>query len=80
VHDSPELERLNALRTSRAGARRLVTADGTEWMVYEFPALTSDEHTTLVFESENVVRRLRMFPAEWRELSDRKLAGLCQEL
>jgi hypothetical protein len=34
---------------------------------------------SLVFESESVVRRLRVFPVGWRELSDTTHADLCQD-
>lgn len=48
-------------------------------MVYEFRHPTDLESATLVFESDSIVRRIRMFPANWRELSDAKLAALCLE-
>jgi len=79
VHESSEHDRLHSLRASRAKARHLVTPEGTEWMVYEFHHPTDIDSTTLVFESDSIVRRLRMFPSDWRELSDVKLAALCQE-
>jgi hypothetical protein len=42
------------------------------WTVYE-----DDEHgPALVFECEGVARRVRNFPANWRELADEELYAL----
>ena len=74
AHDRP-----NALRSARAGARRIEGANGTAWLVYEYRGERQEEGS-LVFESECVIRRLRVFPRDWRELSDSTLANLCQDL
>jgi hypothetical protein len=52
--------------------------DGVPWLVYVLPPLTYDRRnaTSLVFESDNFIRRVRDFPAEWRKLSDDELFAL----
>jgi len=58
----------------RASARRLII-DGVQWLVYELPARDLDRRSSpsLVFESEDTVRRVRDFPANWGSLSDGEL-------
>ena len=57
--------------------RRFVDADGIYWSVYEaFPGYDRRGRATLVFESEDVVRRVRDYPDHWRDLSDEQLAAL----
>jgi hypothetical protein len=65
------------LRAAQESARRIVV-DGMPWLVYELPALPFDRRNTpsLVFESDNSVRRVRDFPEGWRSLSDDELAKL----
>ena len=65
------------LRHARSDGRRLL-ADGEDWTVYELPAQPFDRRTSpvLVFESENIVRRVRNFPSRWRELTDVDLYAL----
>ena len=72
-------DRLRALRDSRAAGRRIIASDGMQWWVYELDLRADREGASLVFESESVVRRLRVFPLDWRELSDATLADLCQD-
>jgi hypothetical protein len=57
---------------------RLVVVQGVRWLVYDLPPLTFDRRKTpsLVFESDNLIRRLRNFPAKWRGLSDKDLFAL----
>jgi hypothetical protein len=45
------------------------------WFVGERLARTSDIRRTLhlVFESDGIIRRVRTFPADWRDLSDDEL-------
>src|SRR5262245_56935316 len=75
----PSSERLAVVRRSRAGARLLAAPDGMQWLVYELDLRAYRDGASLVFESECVVRRIRTFPATWRELSDTKLADLCRD-
>lgn len=65
------------LRDAQRDARRLVI-EGDVWLVYELPAMTFDRRQTpsLVFESDVTVRRVRDFPANWRDLTDDALFGL----
>jgi hypothetical protein len=73
--DEPESTRL--LREAQRTARRLVV-EGDVWIVYELPPMQFDRRHTpsLVFENEASVRRVRDFPAHWRELSDDDLFAL----
>lgn len=66
-----------ALQQARDDARQLV-ADGERWLVYELPPMTFDRRTnsSLVFESETVLRRVRDYSEDWRELSDADLFAL----
>lgn len=48
-----------------------------EWRVYEYTgAPQSCGGASLVFENDNVMRRVREFPAHWRELPDEELLQL----
>ena len=69
------------LAEAQRTARRLVR-DDTQWLVYELPALPFDRRSTpsLVFENENVVRRVRDYPLDWRSLSDEELFALSWKL
>jgi len=61
----------------RTAARRL-HVDGAPWLVYELPANPFDRRSslTLVFETDDTMRRVRSFPANWRTLSDADLFAL----
>jgi hypothetical protein len=65
------------LREAQRTARQL-QVDGTLWRVYELPAMPFDRRTSpsLVFESDSAVRRVRVYPADWRSLSDEQLFEL----
>jgi hypothetical protein len=65
------------LQTARRAARQVVV-EGMPWLVYELPSAPFDRRSTtsLVFETENTVRRVRTFPAGWRDLSDDDLFAL----
>lgn len=60
----------------RAGGRILV--DDVEWLVYELPPMVFDRRnrSSLVFESDTTVRRIRHFPTDWRELGADDLFAL----
>ena len=46
--------------------RRFVDRDGVHWRVYEHLAVLDRRRlTSLIFESSNVVRRVRTFPENW---------------
>lgn len=59
---------------SRPNERRIF-ADNTLWSVYELltAAYTLHDVASLVFESIRVVRRVRNYPPNWRELPDADL-------
>lgn len=65
------------LRDAQRRGRRILV-DSVTWLVYELPPLTYDRRSTtsLVFESDNFIRRVRDFPADWRKLSDDELLAL----
>jgi hypothetical protein len=60
-----------------AGARR-VSFDGVEWMVYERGPDLFDRRRSpsLIFESQDTIRRVRTYPRNWAELPDEELARL----
>jgi len=70
------VRRRNELRDARATARRLCV-DENEWWVYE----ATDPYDrrrgpALIFESAEVMRCVRTFPTDWRELGDAALFDL----
>jgi len=54
-------------------------ADGHYWRVHEIPAPRFDRRggSHLIFESIEIVRRVRDFPENWMELPDEELYALC---
>jgi hypothetical protein len=68
-----ENEFRRARERAMASARR-VGVGGDVWLVYELGPLSYDRRgPTLIFESEHAVRRVRDYPASWRELDDEAL-------
>jgi hypothetical protein len=57
---------------------RRIFVDGVLWLVFELPAASYDRRQTpsLIFESDATVRRIRDYPANWRDLSDDDLLAL----
>lgn len=53
-------------------SRTVVAQDHISWLVREMSATPSDHRRTptLLFETGAVIRRVRNYPADWRELSD----------
>ena len=82
-HDSPrdhmadETRSFDALREAQRTAR-LIIIDGVRWSVYELPPMVFDRRNSpsLVFESDETVRRVREYPPAWRALSDDDLFAL----
>ena len=74
-----DLEDVNDLQESLDArkVRRLV-ADGHTWLVREVAAPLADRRgpSSLVFDAEVVVRRVRQYPADWFKLSDEELYAL----
>ena len=58
--------------------RCFLDAEGARWRVFEQSFTDYDRRRgrSLIFASEAAVRRVRDFPANWRELSDEELAAL----
>ena len=69
--DDPEV----VIRSSRAGGRWIRSLE-EDWVVYELLMPYDRRGPTLVFESENIVRRVRRYPENWRELTDEDLFRL----
>lgn len=67
---APESARSRGL----ADCRVVETRDG-QWRVYELDGGQYDRRASpsLVFESDGVLRRVRDYPPNWRELSDNEL-------
>lgn len=70
VQSSPE--------SSTPSSRSFVDEDGTHWTVYEqaFGDYDRRSSRSLIFNSDVAVRRVRNFPANWLELSERELMEL----
>ena len=64
------------------GNWRRLSVDGQSWTVREVPAPSFDRRggTHLLFESLEVIRRVRVFPADWLQLDDAALYALCLDL
>lgn len=61
------------------GRRRIFQdATGRTWEVYEAPQPAFDRRggTCLVFACEEAIRRVRVFPSHWYELSEQELHEL----
>jgi hypothetical protein len=71
----PQSPKTSKLRQEALRSARRVYVDGETWLVYELPPLAFDRRSTssLVFESEGTVRRVRNYPPNWRDLSDAEL-------
>ena len=61
---------------------RRISADGLRWVVREVPAPAFDRRggTHLFFDGESVMRRVRLFPANWFDLSDEELYELSRRI
>jgi hypothetical protein len=57
---------------------RILMIDHELWRVYELGPAAYDRRgaNTLVFESDGVIRRVRNYPKDWRELSVEELFAL----
>ena len=73
---TPSRENMTS-RAEQAPVRRFVDSEGIHWRVFEHRAVFDRRsRPTLIFESTNVVRRVRTFPENWFQLSDEELAHL----
>jgi len=57
---------------------RILRIEGQRWLVYELPSTDDRRSSSLVFETENLVRRVRNYPENWRELLDADLLPLME--
>jgi hypothetical protein len=68
------------MSTNATGAANalVITVDHEEWRIYELLPASYDRRggNTLVFETDGVIRRVRNFPDNWRELSPVDLLAL----
>jgi hypothetical protein len=62
-------------RTRGLAECRVIEAGDGEWRVYELDCGNYDRRAgpSLVFESDGVLRRVRDYPPNWRDLSDAEL-------
>lgn len=65
-------------RSRDAPKVRRISADGLRWIVREVPAPAFDRRggTHLFFDGESIMRRVRLFPTNWFELTDAELYEL----
>lgn len=66
---------------SEAGAEsrsRNIAGEGQLWHVHEVPFAVTDRRTgtSLIFENDTVIRRVRNFPANWYSMGDEELYRL----
>jgi hypothetical protein len=56
----------------------VITVDHEQWRIYELLPASYDRRggNTLVFETEGVIRRVRNYPDNWRELPPAELFAL----
>lgn len=56
--------------------RTFIDADGVRWSVYEQPFADYDRRRgmSLIFASDAAMRRVRVYPDDWRTMSDADLA------
>jgi hypothetical protein len=57
---------------------RVLHIEGERWLVYELLSTYDRRGGSLVFESDNVVRRVRDYPANWREVADADLLSVME--
>ncbi|HTI63569.1 MAG TPA: hypothetical protein VL524_08655 [Gemmatimonadaceae bacterium] len=65
----------SSARARALASARTVHCDDGQWRVYEIESGPYDRRSgrSLIFESDGVLRRVRSYPTEWRELSDTEL-------
>jgi hypothetical protein len=69
-------------RPERPQRERELYADDQRWIVREIPAPAFDRRggNHLLFETDHVMRRVRVFPVNWDELTDAELYALTDHL
>lgn len=68
----------SSARQRTVGNPRQLRWEGRQWSVREVTVPDYDRRggTNLIFENPEVMRRVRAFPPNWRELSDAELYSL----
>lgn len=56
----------------------MAAPDGSMWRVFELVAAYDRRGPSLVFETDGIMRRVRIYPPDWRTLSDRDLLALSE--
>lgn len=62
---------------------RRIYSDGIEWEIYEQDTTRTPGAThpkSLIFSSQDLVRRVWQYPADWLQLSDGELLTLCGDV
>jgi hypothetical protein len=67
-----------APRIERLASRSVRDAHGVPWLVQEVRDLEYDRRatTSLIFSSDDVMRRVRVYPPNWIDLPDDELIAL----
>jgi len=87
--DGPSTRRSDTIRSLRssgparevlARVRVVAATDGRQWVVKEVPSSQPDggDGPSLLFSSNNVIRRVRDFPPDWFDWSDEELFAVSQ--
>jgi hypothetical protein len=71
--------RFRQLRAEALRDARRLSGGEHAWLVYELEQYDR-RGRTLVFESDSIVRRIRNYPANWRDLSDEDLDALSSRI
>jgi hypothetical protein len=74
MDDSPRNTQARAIAT----IVREFEVDGVRWTVREFPPPSYDRRgrPSLMFASDEIMRRVRTYPANWADLSDAELLAV----
>ena len=67
-HDFRSLEALKVPESAKGPEKRMLI-EGQQWLAYEATDRFT-QTTTLIFIGPGTARRVRKYPANWRELSD----------
>lgn len=77
-HGMSEERPYQSARARALASGRTVETDDGQWRVYELESGPYDRRSgcSLIFESDGVLRRVRDYPADWRELPDTELMAV----
>ena len=69
-------------RSAAYRTRTIRDLEGRTWIVRETPLPAFDRRSgsCLIFERAEVVRRVRNFPANWLDLSEKELSLVCESI